>query len=84
MIELTDIGLTVSSVGFVLSLIPAIRDALRGRTTMTLAASIPTTVLLLNTSFWMFQLGQSLTALTTVLTAACWAFLAVQRWREDS
>lgn len=82
MIEMTDIGLTVSAVGFVLSLIPAIRDSLHGRTTVTLAASIPTTLFLANTSFWMFTLGQTLTGATTLLTTACWAFLALQRWRE--
>ena len=82
MIALTDALLTVSSVGFSLSLLPAIRDSLRGKTTITLAASVPSVFLLCNTAAALYMLGQILSSFTTLVTAGCWVFLAIQRWKE--
>lgn len=83
MIAPTDAMLTASSVGFFLSLLPAIRDSFRGRTTITLWASVPTTIFLLNTAAALFWLGQVFAGVTTLAVAACWATLAGWRWAED-
>lgn len=83
MIELTDAMLTASGIGFALSLLPAIRDSFRGRTTITLLASVPTAILLLNTAVAMFMLDQTFSAVTTFAVAACWAFLAARRLGEN-
>lgn len=83
MIAFTDIMLTISSVGFALFLLPAIRDSLRGRTTITLATSVPTVILLYNTAMMLFILGQVISSATTLLGVGCWAFLAIRRWKED-
>lgn len=82
MIELTDLMLTTAGVGFFLSLLPAIRDSFRGRTSITLVASVPTFVLLLLTAAAVFMLGQVFAASTTLLTASAWAFLAFRRYIE--
>jgi K+ transporter len=84
MIELTDVLLTISSVGFTLSLLPAIRDSLRGRTTITLLSSVPTALLLCLTAAALFMLGQVISPAVTLLSAVCWAFLALRRWWEGS
>lgn len=83
MIELTDLMLTVSGIGFFLSLLPAIRDSFRGRTTITLLASVPTAALLVLTATAVFMLGQVFAGWTTLLTATAWAFLAFRRWGEE-
>ena len=78
--NLTDLGLTVSAIGFVVALIPAVVDSFRGsRTTVTLYASVPTVILLLNTMVWLAILEQSLAAAGTGLTAVMWALLV---WRR--
>ncbi len=82
MIELTDLMLTVAGVGFFVSLLPAIRDSFRGRTSITLWASVPTAALLVLTATAVFMLGQVFAGGTTLLTATAWAFLAGRRWVE--
>ncbi len=74
--------LTVSNVGLLLALLPAIRDSLRGRTTITLLASIPTSFLLVNTAVALFMLGQVFSGTAGVGVAVCWAFLVGQRIRS--
>ncbi len=83
MIELTDALLTFSSIGFTLSLLPAIRDSFRGRTTITLLASMPTALLLCVTAVAWFMLGQLFSPITILLGAGCWMFLSFWRWWED-
>lgn len=82
-IELTDALLTFSSVGFTLSLLPAIRDSFRGRTTVTLLTSVPTALLLCVTAAALFMLSQAISPITTLFSAGLWAFLAVPRWRGE-
>lgn len=77
---MTDAMLTVSGVGFALALLPALRDSLRDRTTMTLLTSVPTAVLLANTATALFILRQPMSASVTLVTASCWGFLALRRW----
>ncbi len=84
MIETTDLMLTTAGVGFFLSLLPAIRDSFRGRTTITLWASVPTFALLLLTAAAVFMLGQVFAGSTTLLTASAWSFLAFRRFVEPS
>lgn len=84
MIVLTDVLLTISSVGFALSLLPAIRDALCGRTTITLLFSVPTALLLCLTATALFMLGQTISPIITLVVAGCWTLLAFQRWWEES
>lgn len=83
MIALTDALLTISSVGFTLSLLPAIRDSLRGWTTVTLLSSVPTALLLCLMAAALFMLGQMISPITTLVSAGCWTFLAIQRWWEE-
>ncbi len=83
MIELTDALLTFSSVGFTLSLLPAIRDSFRRRTTITLLTSVPTALLLCVTAAALFMLGQAISPVTTLFGAGLWASLAGQRLREN-
>lgn len=83
MIELTDLMLTTAGVGFFLSLLPAIRDSFRGRTSITLVSSVPTFALLLLTAAAVFMLGQVFAASTTLMTASAWAFLAFRRYVEE-
>lgn len=75
--------LTTAGVGFFLSLLPAIRDSFRGRTSITLVASVPTFVLLLLTAAAVFMLGQVFAAVTTLFTSSAWAFLAFRRLVEE-
>lgn len=82
-IELTDALLTIASVGFTLSLLPAIRDSLRGQTTITLLTSVPTALLLCLTAVALFMLGQMISPATTLFSAGCWTFLALRRWWEN-
>ncbi len=77
--SLTDLGLTVSATGFAVALIPAVVDSFRGKTTMTLWTSVPTVILLVNTTVWLAALEQPLAMVSTLLTAWMWVFLAVRR-----
>ncbi len=83
MIELTDAMLTASEVGFFLSLLPAIRDSFRGRTTITLMTSVPTALLLVNMAVATFLLGQVFASVTAFAVVLCWAFLAARRLRGN-
>lgn len=80
---ITDVMMSVSGVGFFLSLLPAVRDAVRGRTSMTLITSVPTAILLCNVAVALFMLDQTISASITLGTAALWATLAMQRWVRD-
>ena len=82
MIAFTDLLLTVSNVGFFLAMLPAIRDSLRGRTSVTMWTSLPTAIFLVNIAFATFLLGQVFAATTIMAVATCWAFLAGRRWVE--
>ncbi len=79
--SVTDAMLTVSNVGFLLALLPAIRDSLQGRTTITLLTSVSTSFLLVNTGVALLILGQMFSGTAGMGVAVCWAFLAVQRIR---
>ncbi len=75
--------LTTAGVGFFLSLLPAIRDSFRGRTSITLVTSVSTFAMLMLTAAAVLMLGQVFAAGTTLLTATAWAFLAFSRYLEE-
>ena len=84
MIETTDLMLTVAGVGFFLSLLPAIRDSFKGRTSITLMTSVPTFAFLVLTAAAVLMLDQHYAGGTTLATAAAWSFLALRRFTEPS
>ncbi len=84
MIEGTDLQLTISSVGFFLAMLPALRDSWKGRTSMTLWMSIPTSALLFNTAIALGLLGQMFGAYATSTVAVCWAYMATRRVLEST
>lgn len=79
-----DLQLSISGVGFLLFLLPAIRDSMRGRTSITLVTSAPTALFLCNTGAALFRLDQPIVAYITIMSAACWAVLVFRRWRENT
>ena len=84
MIEGTDLQLTISSVGFFLAMMPALWNSRKGQTSVTLWTSIPTAVLLFNTSIALLLLDQTMGAYTTLAVAGCWLWLAMKRhWPES-
>ena len=83
MIEGTDLQLTISSVGFFLAMMPALWNSRKGQTSVTLWTSVPTAVLLFNTSVALGMLGQTVGAYSTVLVAGCWIWLAVARVKTE-
>ncbi len=79
-----DFLLTVSGLGFAMALLPAVRQAWTGRTTITLWSSVPTAVLLGVTATALIMLEQWYGAFSTMLTAGLWTVLAITRiLRED-
>ena len=79
----TDLMMSVSGIGFLLSLLPAVRDSMQGRTSITLVTSVPTAILLCNVAAALFMLDQTISASITLGTATLWAVLAMQRWVKD-
>jgi hypothetical protein len=80
MIMWQDIVLTIISVAFGYSLIPQVIYGFRNRVGfITYQTGIITTIGLLLASIVNFTLNLYLSAITTSITAICWAFLLYQR-----
>ena len=75
--------LSISACGFILALLPAVRESFKGTTSINLFTSVTTAVLLTNTSVAILMLGQTYSGWLTVGTAALWSVLAFNRWRQS-
>ncbi len=74
-----DFILTVAAIGFAIALLPAVRDAWKGHTTLTLWSSVPTSTLLFMDVVALLMLEQWYGAFSTMLTAGLWTTLAIFR-----
>ncbi len=79
-----DLLLSISAVGFIVALVPAVWEAFNsGKTTITLLSSVPTAILLVNTATALFILDQNWSASLTIGTSIMWAALAAIRYLGD-
>lgn len=76
---MTDWGLAISPIIFIVAQAFSSRDAFRGRTTVTLLASVPTAVGLANIVFWLAWEGLVVSASLTAVSSLSWWFLAYMR-----
>lgn len=74
-----DIIFMAAQVVLVASLLPALRQALSGTTTITLWTSIPTSAMLLVMSFVLFHIDMGVSGIITIFSSAAWYFLAYVR-----
>ena len=77
-----DIIFTAASIVIAASLLPALRQALTGRTTITLWTSIPTTAMLLVMGITLVHIDMVVSGVVTNVTAFAWGFLAAVRNME--
>ena len=74
-----DIIFTVAQVVIAASLLPSLRQALAGKTTITLWTSIPTTCMLFLMSGVLIHIDMNVSGAVTFVSACGWAFLSLIR-----
>ena len=74
-----DIIFTVAQVVLAASLLPSLRQAVTGRTTITLWTSVPTTYMLFLMSGVLIHIDMNVSGAVTFVTACGWGFLALIR-----
>ncbi len=79
MTSLPETMLFVSNLGFLIALLPMLRSAWQGNTTLTLWGSVPTTLFLVNSTVAMFMLDLPWAAGMTFCDALAWFALAILR-----
>lgn len=79
MTSLAETMLFLSNLGFLIALLPMLRSAWRGSTTVTLWGSVPTAFFLINSTAAMFMLDLPLAAGMTFCDALAWVALAILR-----